>query len=247
MFWTKYENLCEQNSLKPRDVARELEIAPATVTKWKNGAVPNYEMLSKIANYFSVTVDYLVNEEDIDINLKEKRKSGVFKTLLAIPERWASLRRGGTIDTAQMLRIMEYVNCDMYFINNRQIIEYKPAGEYQIEHIFDTETLHDILDIMDCCADSNAYQDLQIQLSRIALYHLNQKGYSSEKLLADLHLHSAKLRFLYTGVENKDKTINYGLNYSDLSMLRQETGLSYQYMFTGIEQPLIEIYKNSNK
>ena len=244
MFWTKYENLCEQGSLKTRDVARELEIAPATVTKWKNGAVPNYEMLSKIANYFNVTVDYLVNEEDIDINLKEKRKSGAFKTLLAIPQRWVSLRRGETIDTTQMLRIMGYVNCDMYFINNRQIIEYKPAGEYQIEHIFDTETLHDILDIMDCCADSNAYQDLQIQLSRIALYHLNQKGYSFEKLLADLHLCSKKLRFLYTGVENKDKTINYGLNYSDLSMLRQETGLSYQYMFTGIEQTLI---KNSER
>ena len=35
--------------------------------------------------------------------------------------------------------------------------------------------------------------------------------------------------------ENRDKSQNYGLNFSDMDFLREFTGLSYQVMFTGIE------------
>ncbi|MBQ7283973.1 MAG: helix-turn-helix transcriptional regulator, partial [Oscillospiraceae bacterium] len=32
-------------------------------TKWKNGSVPTGETLQKLADYFGVSVDYLLNEE----------------------------------------------------------------------------------------------------------------------------------------------------------------------------------------
>ncbi len=42
------------------------------------------------------------------------------------------------------------------------------------------------------------------------------------------------MEFLYTGKENKDAAMNFGLNYSELSAIRYETGISYVYMFTGV-------------
>ena len=40
MFWTKFVELCEGQGLKPRQVADEFDVAPATVTRWKHGSVP---------------------------------------------------------------------------------------------------------------------------------------------------------------------------------------------------------------
>ena len=89
MFWQKYVELCEKNNVKPRAVASELNAAPATVTRWKNGSVPNRETLEKIANRFNVSVDYLTNDEEIALNINGKRST--FKKLTALPQRWASL------------------------------------------------------------------------------------------------------------------------------------------------------------
>ena len=55
------------------------------------------------------------------------------------------------------------------------------------------------------------------------------------KLSKSKYLSSDKLDFLYTGEPNKDASLNFGLNYSELSAIRHETGLSYVYMFTGVE------------
>ena len=43
MFWTKFVELCEGQGLKPRKIAAEFDVAPATVTRWKHGSVPRAE------------------------------------------------------------------------------------------------------------------------------------------------------------------------------------------------------------
>ena len=47
--------------------AKELGISPATVTKWKNGSVPNKEIAAKMAAKLDVSVSYLLGDEDISI------------------------------------------------------------------------------------------------------------------------------------------------------------------------------------
>lgn len=53
--------------------------------------------------------------------------------------------------------------------------EYAPEKEYDEKILSNSEILFDIPDIMDACADSDVFQDLQIQLSRIVLYHLQKR------------------------------------------------------------------------
>lgn len=63
MFWKIFFSLCKSKEKSPNGVARELGIASGTVTAWKNGKVPHHGTLVKLADYFGVTVDYLLGNE----------------------------------------------------------------------------------------------------------------------------------------------------------------------------------------
>lgn len=60
MFWETLSNLCNERGVSPNGVCAELGLSNATATKWKNGAVPRQSTLRKIADYFGVSVDYLL-------------------------------------------------------------------------------------------------------------------------------------------------------------------------------------------
>lgn len=64
MFWEIFSRLCSQRGKSPNAVAKELKISSGSVTNWKNGTIPNNSALLKLANYFNVTVDYLLGKED---------------------------------------------------------------------------------------------------------------------------------------------------------------------------------------
>lgn len=57
-------HLCEENNVKPTRVANEIGSSSASVVKWKKGAIPQGPTLQKIAEYFNVTVDYLLTGEE---------------------------------------------------------------------------------------------------------------------------------------------------------------------------------------
>lgn len=63
MFWTIFSTLCADKNLSPNAVATELKIPSGSITAWRNGATPRTKSLTKIANYFSVSVDYLLTGE----------------------------------------------------------------------------------------------------------------------------------------------------------------------------------------
>ncbi|WP_147621975.1 helix-turn-helix transcriptional regulator [Huintestinicola sp.] len=233
IFWRKYNELCDEHGLKPRALATELGISAATVTKWVNDGMPNLDMITRIAEYFDVPIDYLINEDDTPIIPQANKKRSVFKSVSSLSQRWVSLRRGSEISLEMQLKIIPYVNCTVQFLNNDKYIEYVPETSYDTEHLKDTETIFDILGILDHCADTESYRIVQVQLSRIVLYHLKEKGFDREALRTE-HLDQEKMEYLYTG-KDSGKTHNYGLNFSDMDFLREFTGLSYQVMFTGIE------------
>lgn len=66
MFFTKYEELSKKHKKTTTGVALELGIAKSTVAYWRanNNVIPKQEILIKIADYFGVTVDYLLGKEE---------------------------------------------------------------------------------------------------------------------------------------------------------------------------------------
>lgn len=61
MFWDNFYKLCINKGTKPNPVAKDLGISSATITKWKDGTLPNLSTAIDVAEYFQVTVDELIN------------------------------------------------------------------------------------------------------------------------------------------------------------------------------------------
>ena len=65
MFYDKYRQLCDSVGKSPSAVAVEIGISKGTVSTWKNlGRTPQTAQLRKIADYFGVSLDYLLDETD---------------------------------------------------------------------------------------------------------------------------------------------------------------------------------------
>ena len=64
MFFDTFSRLCNEKHKSPNAVAKELGIPSGSITNWKNGTNPRHGTLLKIADYFDVSVDYLLGNTD---------------------------------------------------------------------------------------------------------------------------------------------------------------------------------------
>lgn len=64
-FVSKLKELREERGMQQKELADLLNVSKSTISGWEVGRnEPQQEMLIKIANYFSVTTDYLLGRED---------------------------------------------------------------------------------------------------------------------------------------------------------------------------------------
>lgn len=64
IFFERYAALCKSKGETPNSVAREIGASSGSVTSWKNGTEPRYSTVAKVADYFCVSVDYLLGRTD---------------------------------------------------------------------------------------------------------------------------------------------------------------------------------------
>lgn len=65
MFYDIFYGLCQEVGATPTQVARDVGIRQSTVSMWKKqGTTPKYETSKKLADYFGVSVDYLIGKTD---------------------------------------------------------------------------------------------------------------------------------------------------------------------------------------
>lgn len=63
-FNERFRMLKEESDLSSKELSQELGIAPSTLSYYLKDREPNYDMLIKIADYFNVTIDWLVGRTD---------------------------------------------------------------------------------------------------------------------------------------------------------------------------------------
>ncbi|UMZ73684.1 cobalamin-dependent protein [Natranaerofaba carboxydovora] len=78
-FATRLKKLRKGNNIMQKELAKELNLVQTTIANYeKNLRFPNQENLTKIADYFNVSLDYLLGRTDIAVNslelLKENEK-----------------------------------------------------------------------------------------------------------------------------------------------------------------------------
>lgn len=65
MFYDKFCELCNKKGITPSAVATQIKFSRGTITAWKkNGGTPNADLLTKIADYFGVSTDYLLSDDN---------------------------------------------------------------------------------------------------------------------------------------------------------------------------------------
>lgn len=74
-----YENilsLCKQRGISITRLSVEIGVGNSAPTKWKRGAVPRMDTLEKIADYFGVSVSFLLSSHDSPDTFKMGNVSG---------------------------------------------------------------------------------------------------------------------------------------------------------------------------
>lgn len=67
MFYEILKSLCDSSGTTVTAVLKKLNISTSKGTAWKNGSVPNGEILSRIASFFNVSTDYLLGNDTKDV------------------------------------------------------------------------------------------------------------------------------------------------------------------------------------
>ncbi len=64
MFYDKYCELCKMKGITPTKAAAEIGLGMGTPTAWKKrGTYPNPTQAKKVAQYFNVSIDWLMDNE----------------------------------------------------------------------------------------------------------------------------------------------------------------------------------------
>lgn len=63
MFKEIFIKLCNEKKESPSSVCKKIGITPATYSCWNENSIPRKTTLIKIAEYFNVSVDYLLGKE----------------------------------------------------------------------------------------------------------------------------------------------------------------------------------------
>lgn len=64
-FFDQFVALCKNKGVSPNFVAKEIGASSGSITAWKQGTLPRSATLTKIAEYFDVSTDYLLGSNKV--------------------------------------------------------------------------------------------------------------------------------------------------------------------------------------
>ena len=259
LFWTQLCKACERIGKKPNRVASEIGLSSSVMTSYKNGRIPSGEVLIKLSKYLGVSVNFLLSDidTDVDFNIASKKEKNGFKVLFWLTQRFASIRFGNEITDEQIIDIAVFTNSELGFLYSSPETKFIPKRN-SIPDVDSLKCLEQILGIMDRVDNENNLHNentnklykLQMHLSHIVMYWLEQKGITGENILNEKEKYKSlsleKIIYLYN-IDTSTKIGPYkcGFNFSELDFIREQTGLSFLYMFTGYDYKDILIENNS--
>lgn len=165
MFTERIKELANRDGITIAQMLRDLGMGHATFSAWvKRGTIPNGEALQKIANYFDVSVDYLLGKKDLaeskfgelwDADKRETLKADARNKLC---DESKNIENGTPKLTVQeKVKLQETVLRALF---SRSVEGY----EYRLSHPYFSEYVAMILGQDKCCLlylDSETYDELK--------------------------------------------------------------------------------------
>ena len=119
MFAKRLTNLREKKNLYQKDIAEISNIEQATVSNWEKGKrIPDSEMLIKLANFFEVSVDYLLgNDTTLTTKEEELKEIEALKQLLI---KNGFMKSNEDLTNKELDRLMKFVNANKEFLKDNK-------------------------------------------------------------------------------------------------------------------------------
>lgn len=64
MFYDRFIELCKMKEIKPTPLVVGMGLSSSNVSQWKKGSTPRAEVVAKLADYFGVSVEYMMGGTD---------------------------------------------------------------------------------------------------------------------------------------------------------------------------------------
>lgn len=78
MFGDKLKELRKEQNLTQEEISEICQVAKQTISNWENNITqPPFEIVKRLAQYFGVTIDYLLNFTQEDADNMEKLKQAL--------------------------------------------------------------------------------------------------------------------------------------------------------------------------
>lgn len=65
-FWNRFCEIAESKCVKPHKALKDMNISSGSAYNWKNGTVPNGKILIKMAEYFHISIDDILNQIEMN-------------------------------------------------------------------------------------------------------------------------------------------------------------------------------------
>ncbi len=115
MFAQRLRELRTSKNLDQKDIANALGVLDATVSMWETGKrVPYHELLIKIADFFDVSIDYLLGyKKNISVYEQSLLEKEVIKKFLTNA---GYIKEEETLTDKELEKLIKFINVNKEFL-----------------------------------------------------------------------------------------------------------------------------------
>lgn len=118
MFGNKLKFLRERNGLTQEQLANKFNLLKSSISMYENNIrLPNVEVIKDFANYFNVSIDYLLDNEEknkIDDEIKEQ------EALKRALQKSGFMEKNEDLTDEELERLMKFVNANKEFLKDNK-------------------------------------------------------------------------------------------------------------------------------
>ena len=122
IFAKRLKELREENGLIQKELADKIGVKRGTVAAWEAGRMPERGALERIANYFDISVDYLLGRSDVRSEVTHRETQDVTVEELEKVLKDANIMFDGySLDNEDKEDVIEFVKVALRAIKKRKL------------------------------------------------------------------------------------------------------------------------------
>lgn len=107
MFFDNLTKICEEQNIKLTPLLIKLNLSTGNINKWRNGTLPNGEILIKLASSLNCSIDYLL---DYTNNVQENQTIKTESNQLELIENYEKLNEKGKEEALKRVHELTYIS-----------------------------------------------------------------------------------------------------------------------------------------